>query len=380
MANEISTWLKFAIQQMAAESYLNGINLQDPAAVIGRLVDGNNNSQVIPPDQFTGKTRFVNLTGVPNASQVTGSAQAFVSRYQIVDHHANDATGFSATLMKDPNTGQYTLSFRSTESAPAVQGGDRERDLFGADAEIGASGFAFGQLAAMEEYLARLKQGIKSDGNVDLTLQAFFSNPNHTLNVTGYSLGGHLATVFTEIHNPEVNQTYLFNAAGRGHVPGAVPGLLAEETRIQDMLTYFRSVLDNPDNALASFPRGTTYQQAKALYDTQATTWHPFDQGSTTLYSDARYEWAKAATQALFNPSGLTFLQTPGEVQDQGPFAKIIQLYGQATTDDLQFVANSGVHAPAIPVFIEGQPLIAGGLLPSFTESGNTHSITLLVA
>ena len=207
MANEISTWLKFAIQQMAAESYLNGINLQDPAAVIGRLVDGNNNSQVIPPDQFTGKTRFVNLTGVPNASQVTGSAQAFVSRYQIVDHHANDATGFSATLMKDPNTGQYTLSFRSTESAPAVQGGDRERDLFGADAEIGASGFAFGQLAAMEEYLARLKQGIKSDRNVDLTLQAFFSNPNHTLNVTGYSLGGHLATVFTEIHNPEVNQT-----------------------------------------------------------------------------------------------------------------------------------------------------------------------------
>jgi Ca2+-binding RTX toxin-like protein len=145
------------------------------------------------------------------------------------------------------------------------------------------------------------------------------------------------------------------------------------------MLTYFRLVLDNPDNALASFPRGTTYQDAKALYDAQDTTWDPFDQGSANLYSDARYEWAKAATQALFNPSGLTFLRSPGEVQDQGPFAKIVQLYGQATTDDLQFVANSGVHAPAIPIFIEGQPLIAGGPLPSFAESGHTHSITLIV-
>ncbi|MGB4069840.1 MAG: calcium-binding protein [Nitrospira sp.] len=76
---------------------------------------------------------------------------------------------------------------------------------------------------------------------------------------------------------------------------------------------------------------------------------------------------------------GLTFLQSPGEVQDQGPFAKISQLYGQATTDDLQFVANSGVHAPAIPVFIEGQPLIAGLPFPSVTESANTHSIALIV-
>ena len=304
---------------------------------------------------------------------------SFVAAYHIVDHHANDATGFSATLMRDTTTGEYTLSFRSTESAPALNGGDRERDVFGADIEVLASGFAFGQLAAMEEYFTRLKQGIRSDGTVDTGLQAFFSNPAHQINVTGYSLGSHLATVFTELHNSEVMQAYLFNGPGRGHVPGPVPGLLAEENRISDMLTYFRSILDNPDNALLSFPRTPTYDQAKALHEAQGATWHPFDQGSGNLYSDARYEWAKAATQALFNPSGLTFLQSPGEVQDQGPFAKIVQLYGQATTDDLQFVANSGVHAPAIPVFIEGQPLLADGPFPSVTESGNTHSITLIV-
>jgi hypothetical protein len=278
MATLIQTWLNFALQQMAAESYLDQV--LTGRSLIEVLTNGNNNENVVPVDQFTGKTRFVDLSGVPNANQVTGSAQAFDARYDILDHHANDATGFSATLMRDTATGEYTLSFRSTESAPAVQGGDQERDLFGADVEIGSSGFAFGQLAAMENYYQSLKaSGMLPTGAV--------------LNVTGFSLGGHLATVFTELHANDVNHTYLFNSPGRGHVPGAVPGLSAEENRISDMLTYFRSVLDNPDNALASFPHTSVYDQAKALYDAQGTTWRPFDQGSTNLYGDARYAWGR---------------------------------------------------------------------------------------
>ena len=306
--SDISIWLKFALQQMASESYLDQLLLGRPLREL--LLEGNNDTRFVQPDlngNLPGKTRFTNVL-----------ADQFLDRYQILNHHANDATGFSATLMRDTTTGEYTLSFRSTESAPATEGGDQARDLFGADVEIGTSGFAFGQLVAMEEYYQSLKaSGALPTGAV--------------LNVTGFSLGGHLATVFTELHEPDVTHTYIFNAAGRGHVPGAVPGLSAEETRIQDMLSYFRSVLDDPDNALGSFPRTPTYDQAKALYDGQGTTWHPFDQGSTNLYSDARYEWAKAATQALFNPSGLTFLRSPGEVQDQGPFVKITQLYGQAS-------------------------------------------------
>ena len=128
----ISIWLQFALQQMAAESYLD--QLASGRQLKDILTDGNNDIRAIPPEQFSGKTRFTDqLTSyfVP----APGSS----ARYQIVDHHANDATGFSATLMKDFNIGQYTLSFRSTESAPAVQGGDRERDLFGADAEFGFS-------------------------------------------------------------------------------------------------------------------------------------------------------------------------------------------------------------------------------------------------
>ena len=193
---EFSGWLQFALQQMAAESYLGGFNFSDDTTqLIDRLKFGNNNSTVLgltDPNAPTlsGMTRFT-----------TVQAQQFTERYHIVDHHANDATGFSATLMFDNQTQSYTLSFRSTEYLNQVDGGDYERDgLPGADGEIKDYGFAFGQLAAMEEYVARLKQGILSNGSVDASLQTFFADPAHQLNVTGYSLGGHLATVFTELH------------------------------------------------------------------------------------------------------------------------------------------------------------------------------------
>jgi hypothetical protein len=135
----------------------------------------------------------------------------------------------AATLMRDTTTGEYTLSFRSTEYRNQAQGGDWERDgLLGADGEIFSDGFAFGQLAAMEEYFARLKQGIKSDGTFDAGLQAFFADPARQLNVTGYSLGGHLATVFTELHYNDndiaFGHTYTFNGAGRGPVPSTTAG------------------------------------------------------------------------------------------------------------------------------------------------------------
>lgn len=97
--SNISTWLSFALQQMAAESYL-----EDLSQLVNRLKLGNNNIPGTDPNTpiLSGNTRFTDQL-----------AAQFLNRYQIVDHHANDATGFSATLMKDTMTGQYTLSFRS---------------------------------------------------------------------------------------------------------------------------------------------------------------------------------------------------------------------------------------------------------------------------
>jgi hypothetical protein len=144
----ITSWLQFAIQQMAAESYLDGFAFNNSNELIRRLKFGNNNATVLglgnPDDSpvLSGKTRLTTI-----------QAQQFTQRYQILDHHANDATGFSATLMRDMVTGEYTLSFRSTEYRNLSEGGDFARDGFpGADSEIVAKGFAFGQLVAMEDY------------------------------------------------------------------------------------------------------------------------------------------------------------------------------------------------------------------------------------
>ena len=139
---EIRTWLDFSLQQVAAESYLD--KFLSGALELDKVLQlGNNNQPNI----------LLNTAVLPGKTRMTDQQVAqFIQRYQIADHHANDATGFSATLMFDTQTNSYTLSFRSTESAPATEGGDRERDLLGADAEIGFSGFAFGQLAAMEHY------------------------------------------------------------------------------------------------------------------------------------------------------------------------------------------------------------------------------------
>ncbi len=171
--SNLSTWLQFSLQQIVAESYLNGINWNDPLAVIGRLVGGNNRPG-FPETNYTRLTQ-------PQAAE-------FVSRYQIIDHHANDATGFSATLMRDTTTGEYTLSFRSLEYQDQAQGGDWERDgIPGAAGEIAAKGFALGQLVSMERYY----QELNALGKLPV---------GAILNVTGYSLGGHLAMVFPESH------------------------------------------------------------------------------------------------------------------------------------------------------------------------------------
>lgn len=86
MATLIQTWLNFALQQMAAESYLDQV--LSGRSLVKVLSNGNNNEDIVLEDQFTGKTRFVNLTGVANATQIllnggklTIDAHAFFSHF-----------------------------------------------------------------------------------------------------------------------------------------------------------------------------------------------------------------------------------------------------------------------------------------------------------
>src|SRR6185436_5052803 len=98
--SQISPWLDFVLQQMAAESYLD-----DPGGLQSQLNRGNNRFGFDPPTgPLLGATRFTNVL-----------ADRFIVKYDVVNHHANDATGFSATLIQERGTNNFTLSFRSTE-------------------------------------------------------------------------------------------------------------------------------------------------------------------------------------------------------------------------------------------------------------------------
>ena len=364
----VSVWLDFLIQQIAAESYFDGMDITNEAAIRLALIRGNNRPGFDPPSgRLLGKTQLTD-----------GLADRFLARYEIRDHHADDSTGFSATLLYDTQTNSYTLSFRSTEFRTQVNGGDRERDgvfaaplTFAADGEIGADGFAFGQLAAMENYYLQLTtSGVLSTGA--------------TLNITGYSLGSHLATIFTELHanDPDIvfGHTYTFNGAGRGHING--PGV-TEAARIDGMLDLLREVLFNPEAGVSHVADALTNPRYLAAADLAGQPFSPFTSETTlgaagNIYTDARYRWAVEVATTVYDTDGAH--TSPGEIRTSPAFAKITQLYGLATTGDLNVVANSGVHAPATPVFIEGQPLIEG--VPLFQDQadfGNTHAITLLV-
>jgi len=217
--SEINVWYDFVLQQLAAESYLDRISTGEGLTYQDILTFGNTDTRKTSEFGYTRMT--------------TVQAEDFLKHYEIVDHLANDLqSGFSATLMQNKVNGEYTLSFRSTEYRQVADGGDFVRDAQGADMDIFTSGFAFAQIKSMEEYYANLKDSGKLPAGA-------------TLNVTGYSLGGHLATVFTELHADEINQTITFNGAGRG-------ALATSQYSIQQIEAGFLAAINNNEWRVAA--------------------------------------------------------------------------------------------------------------------------------
>src|SRR5882672_10008703 len=138
MGTNIQTWYDFVLQQVAAESYLDqiGINGNDATRV---LMSGSNNPTYPQNNNMPLPTDPILL----GATRMTATqADDFLTRYRIVSHLPNTATGFSGTLMErldaqGTGTGEYTFAMRSTEYLNANEGGDWERDgLSGTDGEI----------------------------------------------------------------------------------------------------------------------------------------------------------------------------------------------------------------------------------------------------
>jgi Ca2+-binding RTX toxin-like protein len=192
--NAVSTYLTYANLQMAAEALLNEFAYTTTPGLISALTFGNNRSS-----KFT-------------AVQAT----QFASEWEVVAHKPNTDSGFSGTVFKyvgatDPSRGlvrdQLVMSFRSTEFVD-----DAARDNQATNAmEIKPFGWAFGQIDDMEKWYADLRQ------------QGLIDRP---VTVTGYSLGGHLATAFNLLReergqSAQVAATYTFNGAGVGRLETA---------------------------------------------------------------------------------------------------------------------------------------------------------------
>ena len=236
-APTVADYLKYANLQMAAEALYTfnatppGTNLipgdkrENEAITVANLTDGNLHS-----------SKFAAI-----------EATKFAAQWTVVEHISNTSTGFSGTLFKDKDTGELVLSFRSTEFIDdAARDNEATNKL-----EIAKTGFAFGQLSDMEKWYGELKAAGKITG---------------PLSVTGYSLGGHLATAFNLLHPGVAQQVINFNGAGLGKIGDG--SLATTQAQLPAMITSFQVLRTQGETSglaskLASSQGRDTYQALK---------------------------------------------------------------------------------------------------------------------
>ncbi|MDH6170898.1 Ca2+-binding RTX toxin-like protein [Variovorax boronicumulans] len=219
MATEIANYLKYANLQIAAEAFISPKVAPPATPANGELLE------------------TVLLDGNDHTSKFTATdAEWFVKDWEVVQHISNTTTGFSGTLFRafqdDPERGvvkgELVMSFRSTEFVD-----DSVRDNQATNSlEIADKGWALGQISDMEAWYASLKQSGKIA-------------PDASFTVTGYSLGGHLATAFNLLRQEETSTqgarnpiaaTYTFNGAGVGKLKDGVS--------LSSVLDVFKTVRD----------------------------------------------------------------------------------------------------------------------------------------
>ncbi|MEW8693438.1 MAG: hypothetical protein AB2535_20575, partial [Candidatus Thiodiazotropha endolucinida] len=170
----------------------------------------------------------------------------FVRHWRVADHQPDTTSGFSATLFErlgdgGAGTGEYALAMRGTLGVV-----DISEDLFG----IAGQGIAREQAADLYRYYRRLTT--PAGASVEYTTQEIllltalesgsFSplttsvaylevlarttldtglgelGANARIDITGHSLGGHLAMLFSVMFPEAVNHVYTYNGAGLGGI------------------------------------------------------------------------------------------------------------------------------------------------------------------
>ncbi|MBI3093245.1 MAG: hypothetical protein HYY97_00060 [Rhodocyclales bacterium] len=329
----ITDYLKYSNLQMAAEAFLANNDGTIKLDIKQALIDGNLHASVFTATQAT----------------------EFAAQWQVVAQKSNTGTGFSGTLFRckltDPAKGlvegQLVLSFRSTEFID-----DAVRDSAATNTlEIGNTGFAWGQIADMEAWYAELKADATKLGG-----KAF--------SVTGYSLGGHLATAFNLLHPGAAQQVVTFNGAGVG---------LVKQGSLVDAMNYFRDLLANP--ALIKTRLDLTLPDLASFYDTLRTNL-------------ANKTWSAAQARDALNNLSLTNLtesQLALFAAEKAPLTKalndIINLQAEALRIVPLTAGGSGSDANASPKAVPAAEILAQTLdyrLAVDLAARNTEAATLI--
>ncbi len=172
---------------------------------------------------------------VSTALQVSGSgdfssaqAEAFTdpnAGFTVYHHLPDDATGFSATTFRNNATGEITIAIRGTDEPI-----DLVEDLLW----VAQAGYSRNQIYSLYNYVQRLytpaneavAQWIEianpNNGTTDPPEYALIGSaaglgiipPEARVNVTGHSLGGHLALAFARLFPERLEHAYVFNAPG----------------------------------------------------------------------------------------------------------------------------------------------------------------------
>ena len=119
--------------------------------------------------------------------------EEFNDRFRVDYYYSDNITGIGATLFWDRQTQRHILAIRGTEETSFK---DILNDVF-----LTATGVAYEQEVALEAFYRRISTPA-SEGGLGLLA------PGEKIDVTGHSLGGFLAQVFTSKHEDTVNHTY----------------------------------------------------------------------------------------------------------------------------------------------------------------------------
>lgn len=198
------------------------------------------------------KEDFIGKLEGDEANFSESQATQFASQYSVVHDQQNTADGFSATLFKG-TAGTYTLAIRGTEPPPSL---DVINDLLLTDfGDIGGDGIALKQAVDLFNYYQKLITPSTGVNNQAMQLEFYegtivpeagvpfqdlgYTNsqnnpqkiyrylkvvdsveglgeipPDAKINVTGHSLGGHLALILSRLDPAHINEVYTYNAPG----------------------------------------------------------------------------------------------------------------------------------------------------------------------